>query len=197
MEAIDPDQTYPRREDGALHRAWRVRPPTPEQFIGVIRGGPPTPAPGADYSEALYWVDRVRTPSQFVGDPSQSHTVETIPGVAQTVTAVNLAEAALASHLLAPGTLVQVFAFPAERGSSLTWSYVFWQSPWTGLTVRIDSPARDGGVYNGVILTGHLAAGGITHLAYPAGLHALAPALILNAQESGLSGHRLAPGTYN
>ncbi len=155
----DGQQLTPRRLEGLRRDTHRVAedvgrnfrppsrpraglPPFPDSFIGVVRTGGPNGE--ADYADARYWVDRaVPRQSLAVGDLFDT-SVETIPNVAETVTATNLAElptgASSASsssgsggtggagtHGVVAGTRVQVYRFRTREtdGPAGVDQYVF------------------------------------------------------------------------
>jgi hypothetical protein len=64
------------------------------------------------------------------------------------------------------------------------------------VVVQITGTAGGGGKYSGQILGGNSGAGTSGNLAMPEGLSGAGPALILNEEEDGLSGHRLAVPCY-
>ncbi len=168
----------------------RPRPAIVEQFVGVIRSGPCSGS-SSDYSDARYYIDRSipRTGSTLAAQ------TETIPGLKQCLTATNLAELADNTHLLTAGTLVQVFALYA-RGAGNTRSYVFNLVPASAVVVSITGNAGGDGEYDGQILGGASSADAGSGLAMPAGLTPGDNALIVNVEETGLIGHRIAAGSY-
>jgi len=174
----------------ARERDW---PALVEQFAAIVRSGPCAGASGGDYTDARYYLDRAMPPEGSSPSAALSATVDQFPGVAQCLTASNLAELGAGSHLLAAGTVVQVFALNMRGGGKV---YIFNQSPQTGVVVQIVSAASGGGKYSGEILGGTSGAISSGNLAMPEGLSAAAPALILNEEEDGLSGHRLTTPCY-
>jgi len=74
--------------------------------------------------------------------------------------------------------------------------YVFTQPPTRSVVVQISSSASGGGKYNGYILSGSSTAVSSGTLSMPEGLTAGATCLILNEEETGQSGNRLASGSY-
>ncbi|HZL36327.1 MAG TPA: hypothetical protein VFC78_13495 [Tepidisphaeraceae bacterium] len=191
----DSHSLAPHAYDGWLSHAIRHRPEFVEQFVGIILNAPCANAGAGDYADARYYVQRgVPVRSMGAGDVLSAQ-AEAIPGVAQCVTATNLAELADQTHLLIAGSLVQVFALHT-RGSPGAKVYVFNQPPVDDAVVKITGPAGGAGEYLGQILGGKSNASASTNLAMPAGLSATLNALILNTEEDGLTGHRLASGSY-
>jgi hypothetical protein len=187
--------TFPHVYDGYAegdHRGW---PAHVEKFIAIIRSGPASG--GTDYADARYYLDRALPKPTSASKDLLSAAVDHLPGVAQTITATNLAELPLNSHLLAAGTAVQVFAV-YTRASPGAKMYVFEQSPETAVIVQISSAAAGAGEYSGKILGGVASASASADLAMPMGLTVPSAdnALILNVEEQSLSGHRLAAGAY-
>src|SRR5665213_538107 len=112
----DSHSLAPHAYDGWLSHAIRHRPEFVEQFVGIILNAPCANAGAGDYADARYYVQRgVPVRSMGAGDVLSAQ-AEAIPGVAQCVTATNLAELADQTHLLIAGSLVQVFALHT-RGS--------------------------------------------------------------------------------
>src|SRR5437868_3350691 len=95
---------FPRLFDSFAHRAFRGRGPKVEQFVGIVRDGPSS-ASGADYSDSRYYVDRAIATRDSGSAGPLSAKSDTLPGLAQTVTATNLAELPTGMHLLPAGTL--------------------------------------------------------------------------------------------
>lgn len=183
-------------EGSAISRALRPHPAHVEQFVGVIRNAPASDRPGADYSDARYYIDRAVPAPDSSCTKLLTTTVDTLAGIRGTITATNLAEVADNTHLLPSGTLVQVFALYARGGRGAK-VYVFNRPPVQTVIVQITS-AAPAGEYNGKILSGGAAASSGTAFTMPAGMSAPASedALVLNLEESALSGHRLANGSY-
>ena len=100
--------SVPHVYDGYSWAAESGKAPAVEQFVGMIRNGPASVGQGSDYSDARdIHVDRA-IPNPADAAALLTAKVDPLPGVAQVVTATNLAEVAAGSHLLVPGTLVQV-----------------------------------------------------------------------------------------
>jgi hypothetical protein len=176
--------------------ALRARPALVEQFVGIIRSAPCSGNSG-DYSDARYYIDRA-TPRLALGNSDLlSADKDALPGVKECLTATNLAELAEGTHQLASGTLVQVFSLYV-RGKNGTKLHVFNQPIRVGVVVQITGAASGAGEYNGRILTGTSSASPSSALSMPAGLSIPGSddALVLNLEEDGASGHRLASGTY-
>jgi len=176
--------------------ASRTRRPPPahvEQFAATVRSSPCATNVTSDYTDARYYLDRaVATNSGATALATQT---DTLPGVAQCLTATNLAELAAGTHRLVKGAVVQVFALYTRAGKKL---YVFNQPPPDGAIVLISGGAAGGGKYTGQVLTGDSTAAAAGDLAMPEGMSASAgpAALILNEEETGLNGHRIAAGSY-
>lgn len=171
------------------------RPALVEQFTAIVRTSPCATNITSDYSDARYFLDRAVPNTGLSSAAALSATVDPLPGVKQCLTATNLAELAAGTHLLAAGTVVQVFALYARDGTKL---YAFNQPPTRAVVVKITGTAAGGGKYTGRILTGSSSALAAGNLSMPEGL-SVPPtdnALILNEEEDGLSGHRLAVPCY-
>jgi hypothetical protein len=171
--------------------APRPAPAYVEQFPAIVRDAPCSTGVASDYTDARYSLNRAIATS--VDSATLSTKVDPLPGVKQCLTATNLAELAAGTHLLAAGTVVQVFALYTRDGRKL---YVFNHPPPDGAIVLISGPATGGGKYTGQVLGGTSTATATGTLAMPEGLTAGDDALILNEEETGLSGHRLAPGSF-
>jgi len=166
--------------------APRPRPAFVEQFTAIVRTSPCATNATSDYADARYFLDRA-VPT--TGSTSLlSARVDSLPGVAECLTATNLAELAGGTHLLPAGTVVQVFSLYTRSGTKLR---VFNTPPPDGAVVMITGTAAGGGKYTGNILTGGSTAVASGDLSMPEGMSAGADALILNEEEDGLSGHRL------
>lgn len=165
-----------------------------EQFAGIVRAGPCGGGSGGDYSDARYYLDRAAPKEGSSSSAVLAAAVDEFPGVAQCLTATNLAELGAGSHLIAAGTVVQVFALGTRGGGKV---YIFNQPPRAGVVVQITSAAGGGGKYSGQILGETSAAVASGNLAMPEGLTASGAALILNEEENGLSGHRLGVPCYS
>jgi hypothetical protein len=174
----------------------RTRLQTPgfvEQFAATVRSSPCATNVTSDYTDARYYLDRAVPTSG--GSTALATQTDTLPGISQCLTATNLAELAAGSHRLAKGTVVQVFALYTRAGKKL---YVFNQSPPDGAVVFISGAAGGGGKYAGQLLVGDSTAVTAGNLSMPEGMSDSSgpAALILNEEESGLAGHRIAPGSY-
>jgi hypothetical protein len=99
--------------------------------------------------------------------------------------------------LLAPGTLVQVFAL-YSRSSPPNAVYVFNSPPNALVVVKLTGAASGAGEYNGRILSGVSNASPASGLAMPSGmtLPGSDNALVLNTEEDGITGHRLKANTF-
>lgn len=164
-----------------------------EQFAAVVRTSPCATNVTSDYTDARYYLDRaIATSSGSTALATQS---ESLPGLSQCLTATNLAELASGTHRLAKGTIVQVFALYTRAGKKL---YVFNQAPPDGAVVLISGAAAGGGKYSGQVLVGNSTAVAAGDLSMPEGLDTSdgPAALILNEEETGLAGHRIAAGSY-
>jgi hypothetical protein len=173
--------------------ARRTAPAFVEQFAARIRSSPCATNVSSDYTDARYFLDR----AVATGDSSTELSVQTdaFPGIAQCLTATNLAELAAGTHRLAAGTVVQVFSLYTRPGKKV---YVFNHRPPEGAVVMITGPAGGGGKYTGRILSGSSSAPAGTMLAMPEGL-SVPPsdnALICNEEEDGQAGHRLSIPCY-
>jgi hypothetical protein len=179
--------------DAQSPRVVRGWPGKVEQFAGLVRGGPASG--GADYSDARYFVDRAA--AQAPGNYPLSARIDMLPGLRQMVTATNLAELPGGTHLLAAGTLVQVFVLYARESPGAK-VYVFNQPPAQTVVVQISAAAAGAGEYSGKVIGGAAMASGATDLSMPAGMVIPASdnALILNVEEDGEPGHRLKNGSY-
>ena len=176
--------------------ALRARPALIEQFVGIIRSSACSPT-DSDYGDARYYIDRA-TPRLSLGNADLlAADQDALPGVKECLTATNLAELADGTHQLSAGTLVQVFSLYV-RGKGGAKLHVFNQPPRAGVVVQITGPASGAGEYDGRILSGTSNASPSSALSMPAGLHIPGgdDALVLNLEEDGASGHRLASGTY-
>lgn len=166
------------------------RPAVVEQFLGTIRAGPCSG--GSNFTDARYSIDRA---VPVIGSTSSASLLTTardlLPVATGCITATNLAELSAGTHLLAAGSVVYVCGVINHAGQR---QYVFNQPP-TGsgsCIVQITSTATGGGKYNGHIVSGASSASAAGTLGMPEGLSAGAACLILNAEEDGQSGHRLA-----
>ena len=174
--------------------APRVRRPPAfvEQFPAIIRSSPCASNVTADYADARYYVDRA-VPMGGSSGAAISVQTDELPGARQCLTATNLAELAGGTHLLPAGTIVQVFALCNRQGTK---QYIFNQPTIGGVVVQITGPASGGGKYNGLILEDMSSATSAGNLAMPEGMSGAAGALVLNVEETGQSGHRIANGAY-
>ena len=173
----------------------RPRPAFVEQFPAIIRTSPCSSSASSDYTDSRYYLDRaVPVVSSSLAQPLATE-VDTLPGVRQCLTATNLAELPAGTHLLPAGTVVQVFALYTRSGTK---QYVFNQAPPAGVVVKLTGNASGGGKYTGRILTGSSAAVASGNLAMPEGMTVPGAdnALVLNEEEDGQSGHRLATPCY-
>lgn len=192
----------PREWDGFARRAWRGRPGWVDQFVGIVRAGPPSPGMGADYNDARYWIDRAVVDPGTPPRGALRADIDALSGVGQTITATNLAELAGGTHLLAAGTLVQVWGINPRSSSPGTKVYGFNLPPTRSVAVRITTASSGAGEYSGVILEGMASATAGSNLAMPMGMTmgltgaGADNALILNVDESGETGNRLAAGSY-
>jgi hypothetical protein len=179
---------------GMAAPAPQPRPAFVEQFAAIIRTTPCATNVTGDYADARYYLDRaIATNSASSGTLSVQ--TDSFPGLKKCLTATNLAELASNSHLLAPGTIVQVFALYTRPGIKV---YVFNQPPPDGAVVKVTGAAEGGGKYTGRILSGASDAVASGDVAMPEGL-TIPPAdnaLIVNEEEDGLDGHRLQIPCY-
>jgi len=173
--------------DASRLAAPAPRPAFVEQFTAIIRTSPCATNVTSDYSDARYYLDRA-VPTTSSATLVLSTKVDALPGVAECLTATNLAELAGATHLLPAGTVVQVFSLYTRSGTKIR---VFNLSPPDGVVVMITGTASGGGKYTGNILTGPSTAVTSGNLSMPEGMSVGASALILNEEEDGLSGNRL------
>jgi len=176
--------------------ATRPRPAFVQQFLGIIRSSPCSGS-NSDYTDARYYIDRAAPQFGSKTTDVLSAKAEQIPGITQCITATNLAELEEDTHLLTKGTVVQVFSL-LSRGTNGQTVYLFNQAVEQTVVVRIAGNSSGAGEYDGQILSGSSNAtvgGGLT---MPAGmtLPGASNALVLNSEENGVSGHRLASGAY-
>jgi len=173
----------------------RSRPAWVEQFTAIIRTRPCASNQSNDYPDARYYVDRAIPQDGSLSSGPLAPQVDTLPGVEQCLTATNLAELAGNTHLLSPGTVVQVFALYPRSGSK---QFVFNQPTPDTAVVEITGAAAGGGKYNGRLVTGVSGAAASGNLAMPEGMSVAGTdnALVLNEEEDQESGHRLAIGAY-
>lgn len=176
--------------------AARPRPAFVQQFLGIIRSSPCSGS-NTDYTDARYYIDRAAPQFGSKTTDELSAKAEQIPGITQCITATNLAELGNDTHLLSKGTVVQVFSL-LSRGTSGQTVYLFNQAVEQAVVVRIMGNSSGAGEYDGQILTGTSDATAASNLAMPAGMTVAgtSDALVLNSEESGVSGHRLATGAY-
>ncbi len=178
----------------------RPRPACVEQFVGIIKTSPCSTPSTSDYTDARYYIDRaIPQPDEDDDDstnplPAQK---DTLPGVSQCLTAINLAELPFGTHLLPTGTIVQVFVLYDRAVPAGKW-YVFNQSPAEAVVVKVTDPASGSGQYNGRILSGASNESTFTNLGMPGGMTVPSSdnALVLNVEEDGQTGHRLQSGSY-
>lgn len=174
-------------------RTRRQSPADVEQFAATVRTSPCSTGVSSDYTDARYYLDRaVATSSGVTALATQT---DSLPGLQQCLTATNLAELAASTHRLPKGTVVQVFSLYTRAGKRL---YVFNQPPPDGVIVQIGAAAGGGGKYTGQVLVGDSNAVSSGNLNMPEGMNGSTgpSALILNEEENGLSGNRIAAGTY-
>ena len=119
---------------------------------------------------------------------------ETIPGLKQCLTATNLAEILDNTHALPAGTLVQVFAIYG-RGPGITQLLRFQSRAARAVVVSISGNAAGGGIRRPNPRRRSSASPG-SGLSMPAGLTPGDNVLILNVEETGMAGHRIAGGSY-
>lgn len=174
-------------------RTSRQEPGLVEQFAATIRTSPCATNVTSDYTDARYYLDRAVATTG--GSTALATQTDTLPGLSQCLTATNLAELTEGTHRLAKGTAVQVFALYTRAGKKL---YVFNQPPPDGAVVFISGSASGGGKYVGQVLAGDSSAIATGNLSMPEGMSdpSSPTALILNEEETGLAGHRIAPGSY-
>lgn len=176
--------------------ALRTRRPPPafvEQFAASVRDSPCSTEGTSDYADARYYLDRCVATSGATTELAVRP--DALPGLRQCLTATNLCELAAGTHLLPPGTVVQVFALYTRPGVKV---YVFNQPPPEAAVVMISGPAGGGGKYTGRVLTGSSTAVDSGDLNMPEGLAdpGADDALICNEEETGQTGHRLAAPGY-
>jgi hypothetical protein len=176
--------------------AARPRPAFVQQFLGIIRSSPCSGS-NTDYTDARYYIDRAAPQFGSKTTDVLSAKSEQIPGITQCITATNLAELAEDTHLLAKGTVVQVFSL-LSRGTRGQTVYLFNQAVEQTVVVRIMGNSSGAGEYDGQILSGNSNATAGSGLTMPAGMTVpgASDALVLNGEENGVSGHRLASGAY-
>lgn len=174
-------------------RTRRQTPAQVEQFAATVRTSPCATNVTSDYTDARYYLDRAVATSS--GSAALATQADSLPGLKQCLTATNLAEIAAGTHRLPKGTVVQVFSLYTRAGKRL---YVFNQPPPDGAVVQISGGAGGGGKYTGQVLAGDSTAVSAGTLAMPEGMNAASgpSALILNEEENGQTGHRIAPGSY-
>ena len=182
-------------EHGEAQPAERRRPAFVEQFAAIIRNKPCASNAAADYTDERYYLDRAIPAAGSSSTRALSVQTDALPGLAQCLTATNLAEVSDKTHLLQVGMVVQVFALYARSGTKL---YIFNQPPADAVVVEITGAAAGGGKYTGRILSGASSAVGAGNLAMSEGLTvpAIDDALICNEEEDALAGHRLAIPCY-
>jgi hypothetical protein len=174
-------------------RTRRQTPAQVEQFAATVRTSPCATNITSDYTDARYYLDRAVATSS--GSTALATQADSLPGLKQCLTATNLAEVANGTHRLPRGTVVQVFSLYTRAGKRL---YVFNQPPPDGAVVQIGGAAGGGGKYTGQVLVGDSSAVSAGNVAMPEGLSTSSgpSALILNEEENGQTGHRIAPGSY-
>ena len=191
MTQLNPDNDEPLPTAGTPHRHL---PAFVEQFLGVIRSSPCGSGGGSDFTDARYAIDRVMP---VINSGSTLSIITTVKDTLSTsipcIIATNLAELSAGSHMLSAGTTVHIFGVINHAGLR---QYVFNQPIVSSCVVQISSNASGGGKYNGHILSGVSGAVATGTLAMPEGLSSGATCLILNEEEDGQTGHRLAMSTY-
>jgi len=186
LQALTSDQ-----EIEGLASSRAPQPPAfTDHFPALIRSSPCTSNLSSDYTDARYYIDRA-VPTTNV--PPLSARADTLPGIAQCLTATNLAELPQNSHLLPSGTVVHAFGLPVRSGGKI---YFFNHRPAASAVVQITATASGGGKYTGHLLSTPSSATSSGTLAMPEGLTSGTSALILNEEEDGQSGHRLAIPCY-
>jgi hypothetical protein len=173
--------------EGAAVPAPRQVPAFVEQFTATIRTSPCATNATSDYTDARYYLDRA-VPTTSGSSSLLSTRVDALPGVAECLTATNLAELASRTHLVPAGTVVQVFSMYTRSGTKVR---VFNHPPPDGVVMMITGTGAGGGKYTGNILSGSSTAVASGNLSMPEGMSSGPGALILNEEETGLSGHRL------
>jgi hypothetical protein len=168
------------------------RPAFAEHFPAIIRSTGCASDQFADYPDARYYLDRAVPGAGASQTTELSARPDTLPGVGGCLTATNLAELPQNTHLLPTATLVHAFGLSTRTGGKV---YFFNHPPATTAVVQITAAASGGGKYTGHLVSGASTAPSSGTLAMPEGLAAGANVLILNEEEDGQSGHRLAiPG---
>lgn len=189
----DAESVQVHDSDLSAPRARRQTPAQVEQFAATVRTSPCATNITSDYTDARYYLDRAVATSS--GSTALATQADSLPGLKQCLTATNLAELAAGTHRLPKGTVVQVFSLYTRAGKRL---YVFNQPPPDGAVVLVSGAAAGGGKYSGQVLAGDSTAAAAGDLAMPEGMNTSSgpSALILNEEETGLDGHRIAPGSY-
>jgi hypothetical protein len=170
-----------------------ITPAFTDHFPALVRSTGCASDQFQDYVDARYYLDRaVPIPSSAPTAPLNTSR-DTLPGVGGCLTATNLAEIPTNTHLLPAGTLVHAFGLPTRTGGKV---YFFNHPPATTVIVQITATASGGGKYAGHVVSGASTATPSGTLAMPEGLLSGMNALILNEEEDGQSGHRLAVPSY-
>ena len=169
------------------------RPAFTDHFPALIRSSPCTSNLLSDYTDARYYIDRAIPATNSSQSTPLSPRRDTLPGIAQCLTATNLAELPQNTHLLPAGTVVHAFALPTRTGGNV---YFFNHRVTTTAAVQLTGAAAGGGKYTGNLLTAPSSAVASGTLSMPEGLAPGSSALILNEEETGQSGHRLAIPSY-
>jgi hypothetical protein len=166
-----------------------------EQFAAIIRNKPCTSNAAADYTDERYYLDRAIPGAGSTSTAALSVQTDALPGVAQCLTATNLAELADKTHLLPVGLTVQVFSLYTRSGTKL---YIFNQPPADAVVVKITGAAAGGGKYTGRVLSGASSAVAAGTLAMPEGMTVptVDNAIICDVEEDTETGHRLSIGGY-
>ena len=171
------------------------RPAQVEQFPAIVRASPCNTG-GREYTDARYYLDRAVAQVGLAATDTFDANNEQTPGIKQCLTATNLAELDAGTHLVAPGTIVQVLALPSRDRAGAK-QYVFNHPPSTAVVVQITGAAGGGGKYDGNLVTGTSTATSSGNLAMPEGMQVGDAVLILNPAEDGLSTHTLRAGTFH
>jgi hypothetical protein len=165
-----------------------------DHFPAMVRSGPCDSSAGGDFADARYYLDRAVPAAGAAETARLDVQVDRMPGVGECLTATNLAELPANSHLLAAGTVVHAFGM-ATRGGGKVYFFNHAAGQQTAVVV-ITGIASGGGKYIGQTMGGLSTAGAGGTLAMPEGLSSGTAALILNEEEDGQTGHRLAIGSY-
>jgi len=134
----------------------RAQPALVEHFTAVVRSSPCASNQMTDYTNARYYLDRAAPDPDAGATELLAPKADEIPGIAQCLTATNLAELAAGSHLLAAQTIVHAFGVPTRGGGTV---YFFNHPPVRSVVVQLTSNAAGGGP----ILTPYAS----SHLTFP------------------------------